>query len=670
MLFMRKKNIILTALLWLSVHTQAQQCTAPGQTPVSAILVCGSESFHVNTPTYCGQTTIPTPCTDGFSYMNKNPNFFRMACFSPGTLGFLITPGDLMANYNWQLFDITGSNPNDVFTNSGLFVACNWSGDVGETGASSDGTSLTVCSGPQPLFSKMPDLVQGHTYMLMVVNESGSPGSYDLIFTGGTASITDAIEPHLLNAKASCNAAEIIVKLNKKVQCNSIDASGREFTLSSGAVVTAATPGFCNPTFGTDSVILSLSQPLLVGNYTLTIGNGADGNTLLDVCNRTIPVGETVSFNINPLQFTPFDSIFPPGCSPKYLELIFRKPIRCSSIAANGSDFIITGPQTISTSFAPGSCGPGGIATIIRLNLSAPIVTGGTYNVQLTTGSDGNTILDECGSPTPAGSAVSFTMKDPVSASFTYQMPPSCTINPVSFFHNGNGNTNNWRWNFGSGSSSTLQNPVNLFPTSGSHPVQLIVSNGKCSDTASQTILVGGDLTAAFGVPSVICPGDTIHFDNKSGGSIDSWKWNMGNGVTITDKTPVGHFYRDAGREIYYTITLIAANTTLNCSDTATHIIKALSNCYIAVPSAFTPNGDGKNDYLYPLNALKADQLEFKVYNRFGQLVFYTKDWTKKWDGRVNGLPQNTGVYAWFLSYTHHDTGEKVFLKGTTLLMH
>jgi hypothetical protein len=52
-----------------------------------------------------------------------------------------------------------------------------------------------------------------------------------------------------------------------------------------------------------------------------------------------------------------------------------------------------------------------------------------------------------------------------------------------------------------------------------------------------------------------------------------------------------------------------------------------------------------------------------------GQIVFETKDWTRKWDGRVNGLPQQTGVYAWILTYTDHDTGKKVFMKGTTLLI-
>ena len=123
------------------------------------------------------------------------------------------------------------------------------------------------------------------------------------------------------------------------------------------------------------------------------------------------------------------------------------------------------------------------------------------------------------------------------------------------------------------------------------------------------------------------------------------------------------------GSETLYTITLIAGNTQENCRDTAKQTIRVLSNCFIAVPSAFTPNGDGLNDYLFPLNALNADNLQFSVYNRMGQLVFQTKDWTKKWDGRINGILQDTGVYAWLLSYTNHTTGEKTLQKGTTLLI-
>jgi gliding motility-associated-like protein len=69
-------------------------------------------------------------------------------------------------------------------------------------------------------------------------------------------------------------------------------------------------------------------------------------------------------------------------------------------------------------------------------------------------------------------------------------------------------------------------------------------------------------------------------------------------------------------------------------------------------PSAFSPNGDGNNDYLYPLDAYKATGLVFRIYNRNGRVVFETRDWTKKWDGRVNGSPEPAGVYVWTLEYT------------------
>lgn len=100
-----------------------------------------------------------------------------------------------------------------------------------------------------------------------------------------------------------------------------------------------------------------------------------------------------------------------------------------------------------------------------------------------------------------------------------------------------------------------------------------------------------------------------------------------------------------------------------------TAFILKLNSCNISVPSAFTPNGDGVNDFLYPLNAYNASQLEFRIYNRYGSLLFQTKEWTKKWNGTVNGILQQTGTYIWTLEYTDKDTGKTFFLKGTSVLI-
>ena len=107
----------------------------------------------------------------------------------------------------------------------------------------------------------------------------------------------------------------------------------------------------------------------------------------------------------------------------------------------------------------------------------------------------------------------------------------------------------------------------------------------------------------------------------------------------------------------------------MGCYDTASEQITKLQSCSIAVPNAFTPNGDGKNDYLYPLNGNLTSSLEFQVYNRYGQLVFETRDWSKKWDGTIGGKPQPTGTYVWMLHYTEGASGKSFFLRGTSVLI-
>ncbi len=138
--------------------------------------------------------------------------------------------------------------------------------------------------------------------------------------------------------------------------------------------------------------------------------------------------------------------------------------------------------------------------------------------------------------------------------------------------------------------------------------------------------------------------------------------------IQVKSQTPAPLHYPILSNEKTYPISLIVKKVA-GCFDTAINNLKVLKSCYIAVPNAFTPNGDGLNDYLYPLNAYKADNLEFSVYNRVGQLVFHTNDWTRKWDGTIKGNPQDSGIYVWILKYTNRDTGKKVFQKGSTVLI-
>ena len=207
----------------------------------------------------------------------------------------------------------------------------------------------------------------------------------------------------------------------------------------------------------------------------------------------------------------------------------------------------------------------------------------------------------------------------------------------------------------------------------------LLIKNGTDNNTLLSSCLVpvaansgisfnlAGDTKAAFTASNFVCPGDAVVFANASEGNIVSWDWDFKNGQTSTEQLPPAQTYPpvSADRELDVRLAIRDAD---NCTDTAYRRVKLIYNCYIAVPSAFTPNGDGINDFLYPVNAYKATDLTFRVFDRRGQLLFQTKDWTRKWDGTFRGDKQPVGTYVWLLDYTD-DRGIKISKKGTTVLI-
>jgi gliding motility-associated-like protein len=75
--------------------------------------------------------------------------------------------------------------------------------------------------------------------------------------------------------------------------------------------------------------------------------------------------------------------------------------------------------------------------------------------------------------------------------------------------------------------------------------------------------------------------------------------------------------------------------------------ISVVDKSFFTIPSAFTPNGDGKNDRLSVKAIGYASLTYFRVYNRWGQLVYETTRFNNGWDGRVNGMLQETGTFVW-----------------------
>lgn len=667
---------IVASIFTLTIYLtgEGQICTTLGQNPTTAFPVCGTTNFDQKIVPFCGGRSVPTPCTDKAGYSDINPFWYKFTCYVSGKFAFTISPINSNDDYDWELFDITGHDPMEVYTNSNLIISANWSGMYGPTGAGSSGVKWFECASPaingNPTFSTMPDLIAGHNYILLVSNFSPSQVGYNLSFQGGTASIIDPVTPTISKGHAVCDGTQILLILNKKVLCNSISSDGTDFNVSGTTPnsIASTTGRGCAVSFDTDTLELTLQNLLTPGTYTVTSKIGTDHNTLLDNCGNQLAVGLTESLIFTTALPTPMDSIKSIVCIQDTLQLVFSRPMKCNSISKDGSNFFITGPSPINIKSAQGVCSSG-LSDIILVILSSPIKTNGNYQLHLQNGTNGNSIINECGQPTPIGSIINFSIKNVITADFTYQIDVGCKYDTLNLFHDANNGANQWNWTLNNGTNSALQNPIFKLNKFGKLHTVLSVTNGFCIDSSVVDLnLPDQTVKAGFSISDTLCLNDSLMVVDNSSSNTISWKWSFGNSLTSNLKQPVGIYFPENGNQNQYLVMEVVQNV-FNCSDTSFKNVFVLPNCYIDVPTGFTPNGDGLNDYLYPLNAFKARNLSFKVYNRYGQSIYESSDWHEKWDGRLKGELQPSGTYVWTLDYTNRDTGKAFHLKGTTVLI-
>jgi gliding motility-associated-like protein len=86
------------------------------------------------------------------------------------------------------------------------------------------------------------------------------------------------------------------------------------------------------------------------------------------------------------------------------------------------------------------------------------------------------------------------------------------------------------------------------------------------------------------------------------------------------------------------------------------------------IPSAFTPNSDGKNDLFRPLLFGDVKKYQFTIYNRWGQVVFHSNEVGKGWDGKLSSINQGTFVFAWLCEYQFEGDELKIE-RGTVTLI-
>jgi gliding motility-associated-like protein len=222
--------------------------------------------------------------------------------------------------------------------------------------------------------------------------------------------------------------------------------------------------------------------------------------------------------------------------------------------------------------------------------------------------------------------------------------------------------TINYMWDFGNGHLDNMTTPAYRYPAGGTYPLSLTVTTVECpvsynTKTINVTIdapaagIVYADKDAAFNFPEPLSA--------RSIGNSVTWAppTSLSNRFsytpTFTGLTPQ-----------LYTITL---RTATGCTTVDTQLVKTHKKIEIYVPTGFTVNGDGINDRLRPVLIGFSKVNYFRIYNRWGKLLYGQSSDLPGWDGKINNKPAETQTVVWMIEAVDVD-GVVHQQQGTTVL--
>lgn len=211
-------------------------------------------------------------------------------------------------------------------------------------------------------------------------------------------------------------------------------------------------------------------------------------------------------------------------------------------------------------------------------------------------------------------------------------------------------------------SSNSVFNPLATPQQTTTYSLSVIDANG-CSSLVQDQVLV--NVTPPIVVTTN--PKDTVVFDGDqfqllASSAATNYSWTPGTGLNNPNiPNPVLTVTTD----ITFTV---VASTSAGCTGTNTVTIKVFKGPEIYMPTGFTPNGDGRNDKFKPIPVGVATLNYFRVYNRWGQLMFSTNVFNEGWDGKLSGTDQPTGTYVWMVQGVAR-SGRVITKKGTVTLI-
>ncbi|MBD99208.1 MAG: hypothetical protein CMO34_05130 [Verrucomicrobia bacterium] len=168
-----------------------------------------------------------------------------------------------------------------------------------------------------------------------------------------------------------------------------------------------------------------------------------------------------------------------------------------------------------------------------------------------------------------------------------------------------------------------------------------VTDNNNCTQITSAEAVVFNPL-GITNFDTTIIVGDKVTLPVIGDPNLYTFKWDPEEGLSCTDCLPP---WVQPLEDITYSIEI---TDILGCfTESASYNIIVRPETFISLPTTFTPNGDGINDVVYLQGWGIKEVIEFKIFNRWGEIVFETTDLAEGWDGHHKGVLQNNDAYVY-----------------------
>ncbi|MES2284848.1 MAG: PKD domain-containing protein [Bacteroidota bacterium] len=563
------------------------------------------------------------------------------------------TNGGTAPVYQWQLNGLNAGTNSTSYSNSTLS-----NNDVITCILTSNGTCTNPTTATSNLIT-MSVITQATPSVSITVSPNGSicPGA-SVTFTavpvnGGTS---PAYQWQVDGSNVGTNSATFTTATltnGQVVSCvmTSNDACANPATGTSPGITTIVNPLPTATITGTAAVCKNATAP--------TITFTGAGGTAPYTFSYTINGGtnQTVTSVGNNATVTVTTSI--PGTYLYSLVSIQDAGSGTCSQAQSGTAAVTVHPLPIPDFSFTGKC----LTQIMNFNDSSMISSGTNLNLTWSFG-DGSPVINNQSTthvyaalgayPVQLLAVSDFGCRDSITKTITVNPSPvvnfsatnkiGCELLCVGFQDSSfiaTGSNVAWDWNVGDGSvvnnsqifdhcytNDNAYSP-NVFNVS-----LTVTSDNGCAGTLSKNnfITVFPNPIASFTAQpkTTTITNPVISISDLSTGT-DLWNWNFGDSTISSLSGPGSHIYQNTGT---YTITLITS-TVYNCIDTAYETVIIEPEFEFYIPNAFTPNGDEKNDS-FSAKGLFIKQYEMMIFDRWGNLIFFSEDINKGWDGKIN----------------------------------